>query len=196
MKLAIFASGRGSNMTAILDAIEKGELQSSVDFVFSNKKDSKALATAAERGIATYSDAKPSAELFLELVQKHGVEAIVLAGYLKKIPSVFIHEFQGKIINIHPSLLPKFGGKGFYGMAVHKAVLAEKRSLACSGEDYFSGVTVHYVDEQYDTGNPLIQKKVCITDLDNAEEIAARVLVEEHKVIVEAVKILESQVEC
>ncbi len=192
MKLAIFASGRGSNMTAILDAIDRGELQSSVVFVFSNKKDSKALVTASERGIATYSDPKPSADLFRELVQKHGVEAIVLAGYLKKIPSAFIREFNGEIINIHPSLLPKFGGKGFYGMAVHEAVLAEKRSLESFGEEYFSGVTVHYVDEQYDTGKHLIQKKVSITDLDDAEEIAARVLVEEHKVIVEAVKILES----
>ncbi len=191
MKLAVFASGRGSNMNAILEASETERILSSVEFVFSNKPESQALKTATEKGIPVYSDENPSADFLLDIIKKHEVGAVVLAGYLKKIPAELIKNYDGKIINIHPSLLPKYGGKGYHGMAVHEAVLAEKESVKEVSGAFVTGVTVHYVDENYDTGEIMLQQKVDITDLHTADDIAARVLKNEHRIIVEAVDVLE-----
>lgn len=213
MKIAVFVSGRGSNMEAILSSIECGYLQSQVVFVFSDHPESKALETAKKAGIPCACEKKPDADFLLRNLREAGADFIVLAGYLKLIPSKLVEVFENRIINIHPALLPKFGGKGYYGMNVHRAVLEEKReeesafpmvSLSSTTIDrsqavtksvrmpYYTGATVHFIDREYDKGSILMQARVDISDLDTAEEIAARVLILEHKILVAAIKILET----
>lgn len=200
-------------MEAILSSIKCGYLESEVVFVFSDNPESKALETAKNEGISCACEKKPEADFLLKKLQETGADFIVLAGYLKLIPSAVVAAFENRIINIHPALLPKFGGRGYYGMHVHRAVLEEKReeesafpkvSLSSSVLDrspamlssirtpYYTGATVHFIDREYDKGNILLQAKVDIGDLDTAEEIAARVLILEHKILVAAIKILEA----
>ncbi len=211
MNIAVFVSGRGSNMEALLSAAERGEISSKISLVFSDNENSKALETARSQGIPAVFERRPDGAFLLELLKKYGIEAIVLAGYLKMIPPEVVEKYDGRIINIHPSLLPRFGGKGFYGMNVHRAVLEDMLSEmreSTSGLDsgggsalgggahaapYYSGATVHFVDSEYDRGEVLIQAKVDISDLASAEDIAARVLRLEHKIIVEGVRLLEER---
>lgn len=212
MRIAVFVSGRGSNMEAILSAIRCGELESQIVFVFSDNAGSRALETARNAGIPCASEKNPGADFLLKKLREARADFIVLAGYLKLVPAEVVEAFEDRIINIHPALLPKFGGKGYYGIHVHRAVLEEKReeefafpSVSLSGNvsdcsvvipksirmPYYTGATVHFIDREYDRGSILLQAKVDISDLDTAEEIAARVLVIEHKILVAAIKIIE-----
>ena len=163
-KLGILVSGRGSNMVAIADACEQGDLSASVELVISNNKDSLALVSAQEKNIKTahigssnYPDPDALDMAMTDALNKHHIDLVLLAGYMKKIGPKVLSSYRGRIINIHPSLLPKFGGKGMFGINVHRAVLA-------AGEKE-SGVTIHLVDGEYDQGAILAQQTVSIAPM-------------------------------
>jgi phosphoribosylglycinamide formyltransferase-1 len=188
-RLAVLASGRGSNLQAIIDHFDNlaRERVAKVVLVASNRADSPALIRAATASIdvAAFSPADDGSGL-LALLQKFRVDLVVLAGYLKRIPPKVISEYAGRIINIHPALLPAFGGEGMYGARVHEAVIA-------SGAEE-TGVTVHLVDDEYDRGPVIAQWRMPVDKSDTAESLAARVLNVEHAVyprIVEMVAILQ-----
>ena len=175
MKLAVFLSGTGSNFSAIADAVDRGELDCNVVIVISNRRDAPGLAKASARGIPTavfdrteYRDGAAFAADMLKCLREHRTEFIALAGYLRKIPPRVLSAFSGRIVNIHPALLPKFGGKGMYGMSVHRAVIE-------AGEKE-SGVSVHFVDNIYDHGRIIARRKVPVMAGDTPEQLAARVL--------------------
>jgi len=174
-RLAVLASGRGSNLQAIIDHFDNiaRERVAKVVLVASNRADSPALIRAATASIdIAHFDAADDGTQLLALLQKFRIDLVVLAGYLKKIPSTVIREYAGRIMNIHPALLPAFGGEGMYGARVHEAVIA-----AGAKE---SGVTVHLVDYDYDRGPILAQWRVPVEKSDTAESLAARVLNVEH----------------
>ena len=188
-RLAVLASGRGSNLHAIIQHFDNlaRERIAKVVLVASNRVDSPALLRAATASIDTaHFDASDDGSELLELLQKFRIDLVVLAGYLKRIPPKVIHEYAGRIINIHPALLPAFGGEGMYGARVHEAVIA-------SGAEE-TGVTVHLVDNEYDRGPIVAQWRVPIEKSDTPETLAARVLNVEHVVyprVVEIVAILQ-----
>ena len=188
-RLAVLASGRGSNLQAIVDHFDNlaRERVAKVVLVASNRADSPALIRAATASIdiAHFNAADDGTEL-LDLLKKHRIDLVVLAGYLKRIPSKVIREYSGRMINIHPALLPAFGGEGMYGARVHEAVIA-------SGAKE-SGVTVHLVDDDYDRGPIVAQWRIPVEPSDTADKLAARVLNVEHVVYprtVEMVAILQ-----
>jgi len=187
-RLAVLASGRGSNLQAILDHFDNiaRERVAKVVLVASNRSDSPALIRAATASIDIASfDAADDGSQLLELLRKFRIDLVVLAGYLKRVPPPVIREYAGRIINIHPALLPAFGGEGMYGARVHEAVLA-------SGARE-SGVTVHLVDNEYDRGPIVAQWRVPVEESDTPESLAARVLAVEHIVyprVVEMVALL------
>jgi len=187
-RLAVLASGRGSNLQAILDHFDNiaRERVAKVVLVASNRSDSPALIRAATASIDIASfDAADDGSHLLELLRKFRIDLVVLAGYLKRVPPPVIREYAGRIINIHPALLPAFGGEGMYGARVHEAVLA-------SGARE-SGVTVHLVDNEYDRGPIVAQWRVPVEESDTPESLGARVLAVEHIVyprVVEMVALL------
>ena len=177
LKIAVFVSGRGSNLKAILETPNLKELVK-VQAVFSDKIDCPAFTIAKKNSIKTFSvgkEADISNEDLTSLLVSLGTELIILAGYLKLIPAELIKNFKYKIINIHPALLPSFGGKGMYGLNVHKAVFNSSAQV--------SGATVHFVDETYDTGKIIAQRCVDISGVNSPEEIAAIVLEYEHELL-------------
>jgi len=188
-RLAVLASGRGSNLQAIIEHFDSiaRERVATVVLVASNRADSPALLRAATASIdiAAFNPNDDGSEL-LALLQKFRIDLVVLAGYLKLIPPKVINEYAGRIINIHPALLPAFGGEGMYGARVHEAVIASGAAE--------TGVTVHLVDDDYDRGPILAQWRVRVDKSDTAESLAARVLNVEHVVyprVVEMVAILQ-----
>jgi phosphoribosylglycinamide formyltransferase-1 len=188
-RLAVLASGRGSNLQAIIEHFDNlaRERVAKVALVASNRADSPALLRAATASIdiAHFNATDDGSEL-LALLRKFRIDLVVLAGYLKRIPSAVIREYAGRIINIHPALLPAFGGEGMYGERVHEAVIA-------SGARE-TGVTVHLVDDDYDGGPIIAQWRVPIDASDTPDTLAARVLNVEHVVyprVVEMVAILQ-----
>jgi len=174
-RLAVLASGRGSNLQAIIDHFDNlaRERIAKVVLVASNRAESPALIRAATASIdiATFDAADDGSQL-LALLRKFRIDLVVLAGYLKRIPSSVIREYAGRIINIHPALLPAFGGEGMYGARVHEAVIA-------SGAKE-TGVSIHLVDDDYDRGPIVAQWRVPVEKSDTAESLAARVLNVEH----------------
>ena len=188
LRIAAFASGRGSNLQAIMEAIDRGELNAKVALVISNRSTAGALEIARNRHIpALHMSSKhfDSQEEFdaalLKVLEEQEINLIVLAGYLKKISTVIIEKYRHRIFNIHPALLPSFGGKGLYGHYVHEAVL----EYGCK----VSGVTVHLVDEHYDTGPIIAQQCVPVMDDDTPDSLAARVLKVEHKIYAQALQL-------
>jgi formyltetrahydrofolate-dependent phosphoribosylglycinamide formyltransferase len=179
MRVAVAVSGRGTNLEALLRALGP-EAPARVVLVLSNRADAPALERAAGRGIATIGlrDSADGAE-WLSALEHHGVDLLVLAGYLKLVPAQVIARYRGRILNVHPALLPAFGGRGMYGRRVHEAVLA-------SGARE-SGATVHLVDEVYDRGAILGQARVPVLPGDDPESLAARVLEVEHRLLPAAV---------
>ena len=178
LKLGFLASHTGSNMQAIVDACTAGTLAAEPCVVISNNSQSGALARARQENIAAYhlserTHGEALGGAILAAMQRHGVEVICLAGYMKKLGAEVLAAYEGRILNIHPSLLPKFGGQGMYGMRVHEAVLA-------AGERE-SGATVHLVDEEYDHGRVLAQEKVPVKAEDTPETLQKRVLAAEHR---------------
>lgn len=175
MRLAVCVSGRGSNLQALTDAL-RGSSEAQVALVLSNRADAYALERARAQGIATevLADHRSSAE-WLAHLDRHRIDLIVLAGFLKLVPAEVIARFRGRIINIHPALLPEFGGAGMYGRRVHEAVLARGARE--------SGATVHLVDEEYDRGPILAQGRVPVLPGDTPESLASRVLELEHRLL-------------
>ncbi len=172
MRLAVCVSGRGSNLVALLDALSGSPL-AQVVVVLSNRADSPALERARQRGIpAEVLERWADAGAWLAPLGRHRVDLVVLAGYLKLVPAGVVSAFRGRILNIHPALLPDFGGPGMYGRRVHEAVLQDGRAE--------SGATVHLVDEEYDRGTILGQARVPVLPDDTPETLAARVLRAEH----------------
>lgn len=179
MRIAVAISGRGSNLEALLRALGPGTL-AEVVLVVSDRREAAGLAHARDRDVPTHVLPDPShAAAWLELLRRCDVHLLVLAGYLKLIPAAVIAAYRGRIINIHPSLLPAFGGKGMYGERVHRAVLA-------SGSQE-TGVTIHLVDEAYDCGTVLAQVRVPVLPGDTTDRLAARVLEVEHRLLPAAV---------
>jgi phosphoribosylglycinamide formyltransferase-1 len=188
MNIAVFASGRGSNLMAILKAIEEGKLKARVVVVISNNSSAGALEIARSKGIDAlhisrrqFSSDREYADKILSELRKRNVELIVLAGYMKKIPAEVVSEYRNRILNIHPALLPSFGGQGMYGINVHKAVIESGVKI--------TGVTVHIVDEEYDHGPIVLQRAVEVKDDDTPETLAERVLKVEHEVYPEAIRL-------
>src|SRR6478672_4932770 len=184
-RLAVLASGRGSNLQAIIEHFDSiaRERVAKVVLVASNRSDSPALIRAATASIDIASfDASDDGTQLLDLLRRFRVDLVVLAGYLKRIPPVVIREYAGRIMNIHPALLPAFGGEGMYGARVHEAVIA-------SGAQE-SGVTVHLVDDEYDRGPIVAQWRVSVNKADTPESLGARVLNIEHVVYPRAVEMV------
>ncbi len=179
MNIGFLASHGGSNMQAIINACKAGRLNAAAAVVISNNGDSRALERAKSEGIPgyylsgkTHPDPDDLDKAILDTLIRHKVDIVALAGYMKKLGPKTLSYFRGRILNIHPALLPKYGGKGMYGIHVHEAVLA-------AGEKE-SGVTVHLVDEEYDRGPILAQVRVPVMPDDTPETLAERVLVQEH----------------
>lgn len=189
LNLAIFVSGRGSNFQAVLNAIAQKSLRARIAVLISDRSEAGALHIAQQAGIATEVLACRDEEKYEHtlrfVLQQREVNFIVLAGYLRKIPASLIRAYRGRIINIHPALLPSFGGKGMYGQHVHQAVLA----YGCK----VSGATVHFVEEEYDTGAPILQRCVRVHEDDTAETLAGRVLEVEHQILPEALQLFAEE---
>lgn len=171
-------------MQAIIDACKNGNLHAAPVVVISNNGSSGALDRAENERIPAYHlssknypDAAQLDQVISDTLQKHAVDLVLLAGYMKILGPITLGHFPGRVINIHPSLLPKYGGVGMYGKRVHEAVLA--------AGDTETGVTVHLVDGKYDTGTILAQRKVSVKKEDTAESLAERVLSVEHEFYVE-----------
>jgi phosphoribosylglycinamide formyltransferase 1 len=179
MRVAVAVSGRGSNLEALLHALGPAA-PARVVLVLSDRPDAGALERAREHGVPAEVLAVPSdAAEWLGRLDRHRTDLVVLAGYLKLVPAPVIDRFRDRILNIHPALLPAFGGKGMYGLRVHEAVLA-------SGARE-SGATVHLVDEAYDRGAVLGQARVPVLPDDTPDRLAARVLEVEHRLLPAAV---------
>ena len=188
-KLVIFASGSGSNFQAIIDAIESGYITAEIAGLVSNKEGIGAIERARNHNIPVAVISDSDHEQFTSRLKQQLADwkpdLIILAGFLKKIPDEIVRLYRNKIINIHPALLPKHGGKGFYGLRVHRAVL--------EAGDQESGCTVHYVNENYDEGDVIRQAKVPVHQTDTPETLAARVLKEEHKLLPSVIKQIINQ---
>ncbi len=184
--IAIFASGRGSNAQAILENIDRGKINARVSIVVSNKSDAGIFDIANERKIphrylnpSDFTSVEKYCSEVLSVLDEFDIGLIVLAGYLKKIPSAIISRYRNRIMNIHPALLPAFGGVGLYGMHVHNAVIEHGVKV--------TGVTVHFVDEKYDHGPIILQEPVSVYDDDTSESLSKRVLRVEHELYSRAI---------
>ena len=186
-KIAVFVSGGGSNFKAIHHQIQKREIPGEIVLVISNNPNCGAIEYANENSIShviinetRYPNPHTRDESLIETCLKAEIDLICLAGYMKMLPPAFVKQYENKILNIHPGLLPEFGGKGFFGMRVHEAVInSGKRE---------SGATVHFVDEIYDHGPIILQKKVEVLETDTVESLAERILKLEHELYPEVVK--------
>jgi phosphoribosylglycinamide formyltransferase-1 len=188
-RIAVFASGRGSNFQAILEQIKKGFIPASIELCITNNPEAGIIEIAEANGIPVkicppkdYSDSHAFNQAILTALIEAEIDYIILAGYLKLIGRQIVDRYNNKIINIHPALLPSFGGKGMYGHHVHEAVFNRGVKL--------SGATVHLVNNEYDAGPIVLQKSVSIEDAISDEEIAKRVLKIEHEIFPQAVKLL------
>jgi phosphoribosylglycinamide formyltransferase-1 len=187
LRVAVLASGRGSNLQAIIDAIEAGQVQAQIVAVLSNKREAVALERARIHGLTDiFVDPKPFAgrpdsreaydRALLEILQQHDVELVLLAGYMKIVTAVLVNAYANRMMNIHPSLLPSFPG-----LDVQKKAIDWGCKLA--------GCTVHFVTEGVDEGPIIIQAAVPILDADTSETLAARILLQEHKIYPRAVQL-------
>ncbi|MGZ8397792.1 MAG: phosphoribosylglycinamide formyltransferase [Gemmatimonadales bacterium] len=175
MRIAVAISGRGSNLQALLRALQP-DAPAEVVLVLTDRAQAPGLSHAMSRNIPAVVLTDPSdAEAWLEPLEDHQIDLIVLAGYLRLVPAPVVAAYRGRIINTHPALLPAFGGKGMYGERVHQAVLA-------SG-DKETGVTIHLVDEVYDRGEVLAQRRVPVLPGDTPDRLAERVLEAEHQLL-------------
>lgn len=187
LKMAFFSSHGGTNMQAIIDACKEGRLKGEPCVVISNNPNSMALVRAKNEGIPSYyrsqkthpNDEELDNEI-LSILQRHSVNIIILVGYMKKIGPKVLNEYKGRILNIHPALLPKYGGKGMYGKKVHEAVLKNKEKI--------TGITVHIIDEEYDNGPIINQCEIPVYENDTVDTLSARVLAREHEFFIETLE--------
>lgn len=192
LNICVLASGRGSNLESIINSQKSGIISSRVALVISNNSNSNALNIARINQIPDIhlsrlkfdTDEQYAAE-FLNLLKKFKIDLIVLAGYMKLLPDAVVCTYKNRIINVHPALLPEFGGKGMYGMYVHEAVIKQGSK--------FSGATVHIVDEIYDNGPIVLQEKVAVEPEDTPETLQKKVLKIEHRILPAAIKLFETK---
>jgi len=184
LNIGFMASHGGSNMQAVLDAISKGVLFVTPCVLILNNSNSLAIERAKHYGMPYYhysNKTHPVPEILDQEIsntlKKYSVEYLLLLGYMKKLGTKTLQEYCGKIINIHPSLLPKYGGIGMYGKNVHEAVIQNK--------DKTTGVTIHLIDEEYDTGKIINQCTIYILENDTIESLSQRVLLKEHEFLIE-----------
>lgn len=191
LRVGVLVSGGGTNLQAILDAIDSGAIKNAkVEVVISNNARAFALERAKKHGIAAecvspkdFSDREAFNEALLSRVDSYRLDLIVLAGFLVKVPEAMIARYRGRIINIHPSLIPSFCGVGYYGLKVHEAALARGVKI--------TGATVHFVDEGMDSGPIILQKAVEVKDGDTPEILQRRVMEEaEWKILPQAIHMI------
>ena len=188
LNIAVLGSGRGSNFQAILTAIQQGRIPNArIAVVISNNSGAGILEIARNNSLPAvhlshrqFPTEDEFVDALLSLLSAHGVNFIVLAGYMKRIHPRVINAYRHRIINIHPALLPRHGGPGMYGHFVHEAVIA--------AGDRLSGATVHFVDEEYDHGSIVLQKTVSVAPEDTPETLAAKILEIEHEIYPEAIR--------
>lgn len=187
INIAFFASHGGSNFQSIVENIRGGFINANATLLITNNSDSYAIERAKLLGVdyihissAQFGSPEEFHQSLLAILKEREIDLIVLAGYMRMIPLAIIKEFRNRIVNIHPALLPKFGGQGMYGMNVHTAVFEAKEKV--------SGATVHLVNEQYDEGRILKQKEVSLDSSDTPESIAQKVLAIEHILYSETIK--------
>ena len=179
LNIGVLISGGGTNLQAIIDETKSGGINGTVKLVISNKEDAYGLERARLSKIkAVY---ETDEDKIIELLKENNIDLIVLAGYLKIITPKFVDEFRNKIINIHPSLIPSFCGKGYYGEKVHQGVIDYGAKV--------TGATVHFVDEGADTGAIIIQEAVNVEQDDDAKSLAKRVLEVEHRILKESIRL-------
>jgi len=186
MNIAVFASHGGSDMQAIIDGCKNNKIDANVAVVISNNGDSMALQRASKENIPSYhlsakkfGSEEILAEEILAVLEKYDIDMIFLAGYMRMLHISILEKYNNRIFNIHPALLPKFGGKGMYGMNVHTAVIEAKEKE--------TGVTIHRVSAEYDSGEIVAQTTVPVLKNDTPEVLAARVLEREHEFLVEVI---------
>jgi phosphoribosylglycinamide formyltransferase-1 len=184
LALGVLASGNGSNLQAIIDACREGKLDASVEVVITDNAEAKALERARRHGISSatlrasdYADRTSFDRAALEILHRHQVDIVALAGYMRIVSPAFIGDFKGRIVNVHPSLLPSFPGLDAVGQALAYGVKV-------------TGCTVHLVDEGVDTGPPLVQYAVDISPVDTHDSLAEKIHVLEHKAYIKALQIL------
>ncbi|MCQ1528727.1 phosphoribosylglycinamide formyltransferase [Lutispora saccharofermentans] len=186
IRIGVLISGGGTNLQALIDDIEKGKIKGAISIVISDKKDAYGIERAKKHGIEaividkkSFRDNDEFMDCLMDELEKYKADLVVLAGFLSILSKAFIEKYRNRIMNVHPSLIPAFCGKGYYGQKVHKAVLEYGAKV--------SGATVHFVDEGADTGPIILQQAVRVEDDDTPETLAARVLEVEHKLLPEAV---------
>jgi phosphoribosylglycinamide formyltransferase 1 len=187
LDLGVLASHGGSNLQAIIDACRAGTLDARINVVISNNAGSQAMTRAIAAGIpayhlssSTHPDPRALDRAIAEILATLGVRIVVLAGYMRKVGPAVLGRFPGRILNIHPALLPKHGGVGMYGRRVHEAVLE-------AGEE-LTGITIHVVDEEYDHGPIVNQCTIPVLPGDTADTLSIRVLEREHRFYVETLQ--------
>jgi phosphoribosylglycinamide formyltransferase-1 len=188
-KIAVLVSGGGTNLQSIIDAIEQKQLNAQIALVISSNHHAYALERAKKYNIETLVVSKkqyenPSNQILNATVNRH-IDLIVLAGYLGILKGDLLKTYKNKIINIHPALLPKFGGPGMYGHYIHEAVISAKETE--------SGCTVHFVNEAVDEGKIILQEKVKVLSNDTPKTLAARILLIEHKLLPKAIALLANK---
>jgi phosphoribosylglycinamide formyltransferase-1 len=188
LKIGVLISGSGTNLQSLIDNVEKGHIDGKITVVISNKADAYGLERAKKQNIKSvfvdqkdYENSESYNEAVLKELKNCGVELVVLAGYLKILSRHFIETYRNRIINIHPSLIPSFCGKGYYGLKVHEAAVNYGVKV--------SGATVHFVDEEADSGPIIIQETVKVDYTDTPEKLQKKVLKIEHKILPLAVKL-------
>lgn len=182
VRVAVLASGGGTNLQALLDGLNGAQNKAArVTRVISNRSDAGALDRGRQAGVPTYAlSDHTNADECLEAIGD--AQLVVLAGYLKLVPGAVVSRFDWRMINIHPALLPEFGGPGMYGIKVHQAVLAAGKKE--------SGASVHYVTEEYDRGDVIARARVPVLPGDTADALAARVLAAEHRLLPHVVTVM------
>lgn len=182
-KIAVLVSGGGSNLQSIIDNVKNGSLDCVIEYIIADRE-CYALKRAEKEKIKSVlldkREYKDKLSLKIHEILNNNVDYIVLAGYLSILDSGFVKKWEKKIINIHPSLLPKYGGAGMYGIKIHEAVIENKEKE--------SGCTVHYVDTGIDTGEIIIQEKVNVYTEDTALDLQSKVLEKEHIILIKAIK--------
>ncbi len=193
LNIAVFASGRGSNFEALHRAIFEQKIRAKIVVLISNNSSSGVLTLAQSLNIPAFhishrqfSDPNLFNNKILETLHSLNVNFIVLAGYMKKMDPIITRAFPDRIINIHPALLPKYGGEGMFGMNVHNAVISAKEKE--------SGATVHFVNEEYDRGVIIRQKKINIDINDTPETLAAKVLKVEHELLPSVIRMFSEKI--
>ena len=183
INLGILASHQGTNFQAIIDACNTGRLRAKPVLAISNNSRSTALKRAQKAGIVTrhlslQTHPQPEAldRAILDCLLEADVKLVITAGYLKKLGPMTLNKYHRRIVNVHPSLLPKYGGQGMYGMNIHRRVIENR--------DPETGITIHWVDADYDTGPIIRQQIIPVNNNDTAESLAARILIKEHELLI------------